>query len=206
MIEHPPPTVDAPLILASASPRRRELLSPMGVPFEVIVSPFREPERKPAMVPPHQWAAAVANFKARAVAAMHPRRWVLAADTLVSCRGEILNKASDMTDARRMLELQAGVPSDVFTGVALIRVGEAGDYVDFRTARTVVWMRDDRAIREAYLASGDWEGKAGAYGIQDVGDRLVERIEGEFSNVVGLPIGLVRSMFLRAGFALGEAR
>lgn len=196
------------LILASASPRRRDLLAQLGVPFDVIVAPRNEPQDKPAQANPRAWAAALAYFKARAVAdllatpaqaapettAVH----VLGADTIVECNGAVLGKPRDRDDARRMLLLQAGRGCDVITGVCLLRVAEHTTTRDIRLARTHVWMRNDAAELDRYVDSGDWEGKAGAYGIQDIGDRLVERIDGSFSNVVGLPLEMLTRMWSAA--------
>jgi septum formation protein len=187
------------LILASASPRRRQILSDMGVPFDVCPSELPEPAEKPADLAPAAWAEALAHFKARPVAESHPGRFVLGADTIVVCDGHLLGKPCDLDDARRMLVLQAGRETDVITGIALLGPGIEGDRI-LRHAVTKVWMRDDAAQREAYLRSGDWQGKSGAYGIQTVGDRLVERIEGGFSNVVGLPDELVRRLLIEIGF------
>jgi len=181
------------LILASASPRRRELLARVCADFDVHPCPFEEPVHKPERFPARQWAESLAHFKARAVADQYPDRWVLGADTIVMCVGEILGKPRDLTDARRMLELQAQQCSSVCTGLCLLRLDGRNERL-CRSDVTRVWMRDDAAAREEYLASGDWEGKAGAYGIQDVGDRLVERIEGSHSNVVGLPLELLVRM------------
>ncbi len=181
------------LILASASPRRRELLAEICPAFDVEPCPFAEPELKSATASPSQWVEALAYFKARAVSERHPRRWVLAADTIVVCDGQVLGKPHDLADARTMLELQARHPGDVLTGVCLLRRGDDEQRIS-QVDRTRVWMRDDAAAREAYLASGDWQAKAGAYGIQNVGDRLVAQIEGSFSNVVGLPLEMVARM------------
>ena len=187
---------DERLILASASPRRRELLATIVADFELCVCPLREPEDKPDGVTPRAWAEALAYFKARAVALGQPHRWVLGADTVVACTGKLLGKPANLDDARRMLRLQAGRMSEVITGVCLVSEGMAVRRA-FHTEITRVWMRSASAETEAYLESGDWQGKAGAYGIQDVGDRLVERIEGSFSNVVGLPLEALTRM-LRA--------
>lgn len=183
------------IILASSSPRRSELLRELGVPFEVQPSSLDEPTDRPADLLPELWAEALAVFKARSVANVHPGTWVLGADTIVVCAGKVLGKPADRADARRMLELQGGRPSHVITGVALLRVeadGRVRRIVDHDV--TQVWMRDDPVEREAYLAGDDWVGKAGAYGIQDVGDRLIERIEGSSSNVVGLPLERVAAL------------
>lgn len=186
------------IILASASPRRRELLAQIYADFDIVPSPLPEPDAKPAQMSPEQWVERVALFKAVAVARGRRNAWVLGADTIVACAGEILGKPRDLADARRMLEMQARVASDVLTGVALVRMAPASQEFT-RVATTRVWMRDDAAQRAAYLASGDWEGKAGAYGLQDVGDRLVTRIDGSFSNVVGLPLEMTAALLSAAG-------
>jgi len=189
-----PPAIQplAPLVLASASPRRRALLEALGLVFEVHPCPLREPAAPPPGVAAGAWAESLAYFKALAVARAFPRELVLGADTLVVCAGETLGKPRDLPDARRMLAAQAGRPSLVITGVALVLASRGARRLG--RAVTRVWMRDAPAEREEYLRSGDWVGKAGAYGVQDVGDRLVERIEGDFDNVVGLPGALVAQL------------
>lgn len=195
---------DVRLILASGSPRRRELLAGLGCVFQVIPAQLAEPAPDASRSSPRAWCMALAYYKAQAVAILHPGALVLGADTLVACGAEILGKPRDVDDARRMLELQAQTPSLVLTGVALVRVGAPQQTAadgslpapmrSVAAAATRVWMRDDRAEREAYLAGDDWRDKAGAYGIQTVGDRLVERVSGSFSNVMGLPLELVEQM------------
>jgi septum formation protein len=157
-------------------------------------SPLPEPAGAPPGVSPTAWAEALAYFKARSVADGAPGRRVLGADTLVTCDGRLLGKPRDAADARRMLRYQAGRAADVITGVALVRVDPAMSNCRLGHAVTRVWMRDDPAFIEAYVRSGQWKGKAGAYGIQDTGDALIERIEGSFDNVVGLPIELVQRL------------
>lgn len=186
------------LILASASPRRRELLDALGARFEVHPAPLEEPRDKPAHLTPAAWVEALAYYKARAVADQHPGVWVLGADTIVVCEGQILGKPRDLADARDMLELQARRPSEVITGLALVRGGECFTRAITHDA-TRVWMRDRADLRESYLLAGDWQGKAGAYGIQDVGDALVERRIGSFSNVVGLPVERAEPLLRRFG-------
>lgn len=185
------------LILASASPRRDELLRRAGLSPVVIPCPHAEPTRRPADVAPRAWAEALAYYKARAVAEHHPDNIVLGADTIVVCGDELLGKPIDRNDAERMLCLQAGRTSDVITGFALVQ-NHCGDekvtaptHRLIHSASTRVWMKYDKRTIRDYLESGDWAGKAGAYGIQDIGDRLIGRIEGDFDNVVGLPVALV---------------
>ncbi len=177
----------AKLILASGSPRRQALLRELLPHFDTSACHLTEPQHKPAGLSPLAWVQALAYYKARAVAEAQPGRWVLGADTTVVCGASLLGKPLDEADAARMLALQAGRPSAVITGVCLVRLGDEMRRW-FLVDSTRVWMRADPHEVAVYLRSGDWRGKAGAYGIQDVGDRLVERIEGSFSNVVGLPV------------------
>jgi septum formation protein len=188
------------LILASASPQRHALLAEICPAFDVVTCPYPEPSLRSARVTARAWAQALAYFKARAVAERHLHRWVLGADTVVACGGRILGKPRDLEDAREMLVCQAREVGAVITGVCLLRRGTRPErHAD--VAVTKVWMHDDRALREEYLRSGDWVGKAGAYGIQTVGDRLVARLEGSFSNVVGLPLELLEPLLRARGLA-----
>jgi len=189
------------LILASASPRRRSLLARLGAPFAVRPCELSEPAVKPTRVTAPAWAEALAYFKARAVAERFPGHWTLGADTIVVCAGEMLGKARDRADADRMLRMQAGRASEVVTGVALVHTGGCPRRI-VRHETTRVWMRDAPAEIAHYLDSGDWMGKAGAYGIQDTADVLIERIEGSFSNVVGLPLERVYRILTAAGIAV----
>ncbi|MBK9118349.1 MAG: septum formation protein Maf [Phycisphaerales bacterium] len=188
----------ATLILASASPRRRELLAQLVTEFDVAPCTLPEPTRRPARSTPRTWAQALAYFKARRVAERYPDQWVLGADTLVVCGDELFGKPADEAEARRMLIRQAHEPSDVITGVSLVRLEPTSERL-LEADQTRVWMRDDEVLRESYLRGGDWAGKAGAYGIQDIGDRLVCRYEGSFSNVVGLPLERLARLLTVAG-------
>ena len=172
------------LLLASASPRRRELLEQVGIPFEVLVLPVEEDLSK--ALPPEEYAMGTAEKKARAVMAQtEAGQLVLAADTVVTRAGEILEKPRDPADARRMLRELAGERHEVITGCVLGRDGEIFRFFE----RTSVWMRElsDEEILE-YVKTGEPLDKAGAYGIQGKGALLVERIEGDYFNVVGLPL------------------
>lgn len=181
------------MILASASPRRHELVAQLGWEVDIEPCAIPEPSLRPVGVTPSAWAAALAHFKARGVAETRLDTLVLGADTIVACDDEVLGKPADEEDARRMLVLQAGRACEVITGVCLLQAGAAGArLISYDVTR--VWMRDDPVEREHYLESGDWRGKAGAYGIQDVGDRLVAHIDGSFTNVVGLPLERVSRM------------
>lgn len=175
----------ARLILASASPRRRALLAEAGYEFEVDPSDIDEPEPVPG-VDPAFYAANLAWRKAVAVARRRKTGLILAADTVGAVDGEILNKPGDRADAERMIRLQEGRDSDVLTAVCLFRA-ERWEWTGVVETSVVRFRAITDAEREAYLDSGRWEGKAGAYGVQDA-DPFVDVAGGSFSNVVGLPM------------------
>ncbi len=176
------------LVLASSSPRRKELLKEAGIAFEPVDPPVAEPVHLGGEVSPARRAEALAYFKARAVADHHPGSLVLGADTVVSVDGRLLGKPADADDARRMLRVLSGTRQAVITGVALLGAGRRS----IASETTFVTMRDiSEEELEDYIASGEWEGKAGAYAIQETADRFVTGLEGSFSNVVGLPMELV---------------
>lgn len=184
------------LVLASASLRRRELLERLGVQFEVVTS--GADETAPAGMAPDDVACAIARRKALSVA---PSREVpvLAADTIVvAADGEILGKPADAADARRILAKLSGTTHRVVTGVCLAT--ERGTRVATESCSTSVTMRrlTDEEIA-AYVASGECFDKAGAYAIQETADRFVTRVDGSFTNVVGLPLELVGRMLAAAG-------
>lgn len=184
-----------PLILASASPRRSELLVQAGFEFEVDAAGVDERVR--ADESPAAYVARVAADKARAVAARHPPDAViLAADTSVVANGEILGKPQDEADAARMLRLLSGVDHDVLTAVVV--KGPAGERVEVVGTRVHFIELSDADIAW-YIATREPEGKAGAYAIQGRGARFVDRIEGSWSNVVGLPIATVAKMIAEVG-------
>jgi septum formation protein len=174
------------LVLASASPRRRELLAAAGFAFDVDAADVDETRHHGESAP--DYAGRVAREKAQAVAARHPNAAVLGADTVVVVDDDVLGKPADDADARRMLRALSGRAHEVLTAVALIAAGE----ILAEIARTTVWMRplSDREI-DAYVSSGEPMDKAGAYAIQGLASRFVTRIDGEYANVVGLPISLV---------------
>jgi septum formation protein len=180
------------LILASASPRRAELLRNAGIPFTAQAT--RIPERQRRGESPKRFAERLAREKAHAIRARHPRNLVLGADTIVVVRGAVLGKPRDHRDARRMLRLLSGRTHQVTTAVCLAGPG----FEDTRSETTRVTMRKlgEQEIRD-YVASGEPRDKAGAYAIQGRASRFVARIEGCYFNVVGLPVPLVYGM-LRA--------
>ena len=175
------------LILASASPRRQELLAKAGILFEVVVSPSEEIHD--ASIPLAQLCEQNAELKAKAVAELHPEATVIGADTLVWIDGEPLGKPHDMKEAREMLRKLSGRDHSVCTGVCII---ESNDRINrFHDLTTVRFHPLDESVLEAYLAKVNPLDKAGAYGIQEHGDMIVERIEGSFDNVMGLPVAKV---------------
>jgi len=180
------------LILASASPRRAQLLRNAGMAFTAKAT--RIPERRRQGESPRKFAVRLARAKARAIFARHPRRTVLGADTIVLVRGRVLGKPRDRRDARRMLRLLSGHSHQVTTAVCLAGPG----FEDARSETTRVTLRklSEKEIRD-YVASGEPMDKAGAYAIQGLASRFVSRIEGCYFNVVGLPVPLVYRM-LRA--------
>ncbi len=181
------------LILASASPRRAQLLREHGYDFRVVPAPTEEPDLPLHSTAPEQHAEASSEFKAHAVAEIVPSGIILAADTIACLNGVIFGKPADEADAARIIRSIAGTRHDVITGVTLVNMG-TGDRV-IRHDRTAVFMRalTDEEL-DGYLQTGAWQDKAGAYGIQDHGDAFVDRIEGSFTNVVGLPMELVSSL------------
>ena len=180
---------DLDLILASASPRRRELLQHLGVPFRVVVADIDEtPLPGEAPVP---YTLRLAEAKARAVLALHPGTTVLGADTTVTLDGELLGKPVDAEDARRMLRLLRNRIHAVTTGVALLRADTTHTHAE--TTQVFVGDIPDAEI-EGYIATGEPMDKAGAYGLQGQAQRWIPRIEGEYSNVIGLPVARVYAM------------
>jgi len=185
------------IILASASPRRRELLIQAGISF--TVRPADVDERVLSGETPEEHTARLAREKARVVARRREKGIVLAADTVVVIDRKILGKPADRQDALRMLTLLSGRKHRVVTTVAVLDAGTSR--MVLRHAVTGVWFRRlSRSEIEAYVATGEPLDKAGAYGIQERGSLLVERIEGCYFNVVGLPISLVGTML--AGFGV----
>jgi septum formation protein len=178
------------LILASASPRRRELLQAAGISFSVQAAGI--PEELRAGEEPVGFAKRLACEKAMAVFEVRPETAVLGADTIVVVNGEILGKPRDEQDAARMLRLLSGSQHYVVTGVCL--TGNSFP-ADVRSATTRVTMEEisDPEI-QGYIATGEPMDKAGAYGIQGMASRWIAKIEGDYSNVVGLPIPLVWRM------------
>ncbi len=189
------------LILASRSPRRAELLTRAGYRFEVV--PPDVDERLRAGEAPRDYVARLAAEKAAAVAPRYPARVVLAADTTVVVGSAVLGKPRDANEAAEMLRRLSGRAHDVLTGVAVRRGGACASGVE----RTAVHLADlDEALIAWYVATGEPSDKAGAYGVQGIASRFVTRIEGSYSNVVGLPLALLDRLLARLAGGDGPAR
>ena len=161
--------------------------------FEVRVPPYEEPAAPCPAVSPAQQAEALSYFKARSVAATLEQGLVLGADTVVAYRGRVFGKPADAADARRILQTLAGTTHEVITGIALVDAATGRRRIGHDVTRVTMKAMTPAEL-QAYLASGRWQGKAGAYGIQDHDDAFIERIAGSFSNVVGLPMELLARM------------
>lgn len=184
------------LVLASASPRRRDLLGLLGIPFTIAAS--GTDETPPPGAPPEQAAELLAVAKARSVAARHPGVFVLGADTVVTVDGLILGKPRDAREGAWLLRLLSGRAHRVPTGVALIAPdGTVRSLVE--TATVTMRPYTDVAI-SAYLASDEPWNKAGAYAVQGAGGALVAAVAGCYTTVVGLPLCRVAALLRDAGF------
>ena len=184
------------LILASASPRRAELLRAAGIEFDVM--PANIDETMDAEEWPDGYVRRIAQTKAESIKPLAYGRPVLAADTIVIVDSKVLGKPTDANDAKRMLRLLSGREHTVMTAVYLAYLS-----AQVRVERTVVRFAPltDAEI-ERYVASGECLDKAGAYAIQGLASRFVTRIDGSYSNVVGLPVALVYELCTKAGLLI----
>jgi len=185
-----------PLILASTSPRRRELLALLGLPFQVKYPSFEE--RLVASRPAIELVQFFAQGKAQSVARQDPEAIVLGSDTVIEVDHDLLGKPADLSDARAMLHRLAARDHYVHTAVSLVCVTRGIDMVALSTAVVRMKVYDER-VHEGYLAVGESLGKAGAYSIQGEGGNLIDSIIGDFPTVVGLPLRLVAQLLHRAG-------
>jgi septum formation protein len=184
------------IILASSSPRRRELLTGIGLDFEII--PSHVPEVHEEGEPPEVYVSRLSRSKAAAIAEAHPEAWVIAADTTVMLEDELLEKPVDRADAVRMLETIAGRTHIVYTGVTLQRA--ASEWCETRVAESEVRMLPlTREDVEWYVDTGEPMDKAGSYAVQGIGAMFIESIHGSYTNVVGLPLATLFQMLRRAG-------
>lgn len=184
------------LILASGSPRRREMLEQLGLRFEVASSDIEE-KRRPGE-PVELYVERLAREKAETVASKHPDAWVIAADTVVWLAGEVLEKPVDAADAADMLGRIAGREHVVYTGTVLrnVNIGWSEATVTATAVRIAPMTEDEISW---YVATGEPMDKAGAYAAQGVGALFVESVSGNYNNVIGLPLAILLRMMRDAG-------
>ncbi len=184
-IDDVPTTMSLPLVLASASPRRREILGFLGVPF--TIEPADVDETPVPGETPEEMVVRLALTKARAVAARHDKGLVIGSDTTVALEDRVFGKPVDEEDARAMLGALQGVTHRVVTGLAVVRASDGAERT--LAVPALVTMRPlDAAEIAAYVATGEPLDKAGAYGAQGQGGMLIKKIDGPYLAVVGLPI------------------
>ena len=199
MASQPHNRVTPALVLASASPRRLELLRQIGiVPDRVDPADIDETPAQGELPAPH--VVRLAGAKARVVASRHSGAFVLAADTAVACGRRILPKAEDAATARFCLELLSGRRHRVYGGVVLIT--PAGDIAVRRVVSQVSFKRLSNPELEAYIRTGEWHGKAGGYAIQGRAAAFVPWISGSYSNVVGLPLHETAQLLAGRGYVV----
>jgi len=183
-------------ILASASPRRRELLASIGLDFDIM--PSHVPEVHEEGEVPEEYVARLSRDKADALSREHPARWVIAADTTVLLGDQLLEKPDDAAGAARMLATIAGRTHIVYTGVTL--ENREHQYRDTRVAESEVRMLPlSPAEIEWYVETGEPLDKAGAYAVQGKGAMFIDSIHGSYTNVVGLPLATLFQMLKKAG-------
>lgn len=191
------------IILASASPRRRQLMAEAGYRFTVVRPDVDESAFPTDEIAPREYARKLAAAKAKDVASSHPDSLVIGADTVVDFQGQIIGKAADAADARRITERLFSKPHKVITGVAIVRLADGTELID-SDATTVYPRRMTPEQIAEHIAGGSWRDKAGAYAIQETGDKFVEKIEGSLTNVMGLPMELLESLLAGLGISAGQ--
>jgi len=190
----PPTTNEKPIVLASGSPRRKQLLEMLRIPFRVM-----PPDVDEHVLPgeaPDRYVTRLSRAKAEAVVARAPGELVLAADTTVVLDGAIFEKPTSPAHAVEMLSRLQGNTHEVMTAVAVARDGDLAQALD---VSRVTFRPADRPTLEAYVATGEPLDKAGAYAIQGLGAPLIERVEGDFFGVMGLPLRLALDLLARFG-------
>lgn len=180
-------------ILASASPRRKLLLEKAGCNFKVIPSQIDETDFPLEGISSIEHTKILALEKAKNVARKYPDNLVLGADTVVDFNNKIIGKPKDAKDAERITRLLFSSPHKVITAVALVRIKDNLEIVEAEVTTVYPNKLTEDQIAE-HIKNGDWRGKAGAYGIQETADEFVEKIEGSFTNVIGLPMELVQKL------------
>jgi len=177
------------LILASGSPQRKEILQRMQIPFRAVTSEIDE--HHDGLSRPHAIVKNIALRKANAVGKLEPSEWVMGSDTIVVLsNGEIALKPKNRADAKRTLQLYSDSHCDVYSGLALVNHNLKITKVGFEKTR-IRFRNISMAEIEAYLETGDWEGRSGSMTIEGVGERWMIKMEGDYWNVVGLPVNLL---------------
>jgi septum formation protein len=194
-----------PIILASTSPRRRELMASLGLPFEIVAPNVDEEAFDLTHLSPAEMVKFLSRTKAQEVYKHHTHAIVIGADTTVALNGEIFNKPRDEDDAFRMLKALQGSVHQVYSAITVFHPQDRPDFPPMVSEAlcTDVWMRplNDPEIR-AYIATGEPMDKAGAYAIQGYGGTLIEKIDGCYFNVVGMSLYLLDRLFARLGETL----
>lgn len=196
----PPEALRLPLVLASASPRRQEILRWAGIPFELC--PSENDLEAPPGRDPIRYCRETARQKAAAVARRYPERLVVGADTVVVLGKTILGKPADPDEARAMLRALSGRQHMVYTGLAVVAGDPALCLALTHEETQVTFAHLSTSEVERYVATGDPLDKAGAYGIQSLGGELVVEVLGSYLNVVGLPLARLRDTLARLGWML----
>ncbi|OHB80724.1 MAG: septum formation protein Maf [Planctomycetes bacterium RBG_16_55_9] len=180
-----------PIILASSSPRRRQLLSEAGYKFTVVEPDVDESAFPTERIAASEYAKTLALAKAKNVAAAHPEALIIGADTVVDSAGEIIGKPTDAKNAERITRKLFGAPHKVITAIAIVRLCDRTQIVQSDSTTVYPKPMTDGQIEE-HIKSGTWRGKAGAYAIQETGDKFVDKIDGSLTNVMGLPMELLK--------------
>ena len=183
----------APIILASASPRRRQLLAEAGYKFTVVQPDIDESAFPAKAIKACEYTKQLALAKAKSIAQKYPDCLVIGADTVVDYQGQIIGKPADAKDARQITKKLFSAPHKVITGIAIVRLRDNIELVKSDTTTVFPKKMTAEQIAE-HIKGGSWQDKAGAYAIQETGDKFIERIEGSLTNVMGLPIELVKSL------------
>jgi len=186
------------IILASVSPRRKQLLTEAGYEFTVVPPEVDESVFTFEGITVCEYAERLALAKAKAVADRFPDSLVIGADTVADFQGEIIGKAADEKDAERITRKLFSEPHKVITGVAIVRIADGVEIVESDTTTVYPKLLTDKQIA-GHIKSGTWRDKAGAYAIQESGDEFVERIDGSLTNVMGMPMELLERMMGRFG-------
>ena len=186
----------SPFILASASPRRRQLLAEAGYEFTVVHPDIDESSFTTDRIAPCKYAEKLALAKAKSVAQKYPDNLVIGADTIVDCRGEIIGKPADAEEASRIIQKLFAEPHKVITGLAVCRARDGVEIVT-SDSTTVFPKQLTQDQIDGHIESGLWKDKSGAYAIKENGDEFIERIEGSLTNVMGLPMELLERILCR---------